>query len=435
MKVVMMIKALILIHLWSLAVAGIAWVLQRDGNGRVGARFPTSNIWLILIGLSIVPGALYFVLFDAAISIPKIEGFELLAIQVGDSSTEGSGFLNYLTVYLGLCLLTMSHTLWRWARLQSLPLAPTTERDIFTTATELPPLTLSWPRRAIVIPHEFKPQAALIRHERAHLRHNDAELTLLLLLVQDMMLRNPGMSYLVRQWRLSIELRADRAATKKLTTSQRKDYAALLLNIQRPSGNGGRTLPCPTARLNSTHHRNAKLRLVEIMENAPSAQSRRWGAAILLTSIAASGIGLLSTAATANDEATSPDDYVLVDYVNKIAVQLPANCPGLEGHLKARGIKFEEKEMTVNGRPVSKHIIRLGTVVLGHDVRKDGRVHNSRILSSTYSCFDAEAKAAINQWIAEPQGSETKNVVVKLHFILSASTPKELNAKLNDYLQ
>jgi len=127
-----MIKALILVHLWSLFVAGGAWVLQRDGKEPVGARFPASNIWLILIGLSILPGVLYLTPFSEAISTPKIEAFELLTIQVSVSSAEGTGFLNYLTVYLGVSLLLMSRTLWRWSRLQGLSLAPTAEPDIFT---------------------------------------------------------------------------------------------------------------------------------------------------------------------------------------------------------------------------------------------------------------------------------------------------------------
>ena len=114
---------------------------------------------------------------------------------------------------------------------------------------------------------------------------------------------------------------------------------------------------------------------------------------------------------------------------------MPVNCPGLESDLKARGIKFEEKEVTVNGQLVSKYLMRLGTVVLGHDVRKDGSIYNARILSSTHPCFEAEAKAAIAQRLAAPQEFETKNVAIKLHFIMSADTRKELNSKLKDYLQ
>jgi len=439
MKVLMMIKALILIHLWSLVVAGGAWVLQRDGDGPVGASFPASNIWLILIVLCFLPGALYLLPLGAAISIPNIEIFDLIPTQVSESSAEYPASLNYLAVYMGLSLLLIIRTLWRWFRLQRLPLIPTAEPGVYTTTSEIPPLTLSWPRRTVVIPHGFEAQAALIRHERTHLLHHDAELTLLLLLLQDMMLRNPGISYLVRQWRQSIELRADHAATKMLTTSKRKDYAALLLNIQRPSGSGGDALPCPTAWLGSTHHRNVKMRLGGILKNEPNARKRRWSAAVLLTSIAASGIGLMSAAATANDAGTNagsnPDDYVLVDYIKKTPLQLPANCPGLLSDLKARGVKFGEKNVAVDGRLVSKYIIELGTIVLGHDVRKDGSIHNSRVLSSTHPCFEAEAKAAIAQWVAEPQESETKNVAVKLNFIMSADTSQELNRQVIEFAQ
>lgn len=323
MKAAVMIEALVLVQLWSLVVAGIAWVLQRDGDGRVGAHFPAPNIWLVLIVLSLLPGALYLMPLSAAISLPKIEAIEILAIQISDNSTASAWSPNFLLVYMGLGGLLISRTLWRWSRLQGLPLAPTAEPDIFTTTAALPPLTLSWPRRAVVVPQGLETQSTLIRHERAHLRHHDAELTLLLLLLQDMTLRNPGMGYLVQQWRLAIELRADRAATRKLTAPERKDYATLLLNIQRPNGGGADTLPCPAARLKSAHHRNTKIRLVGIIENDPNTRERSWGAALLLTTIGASGLGLLSAAASANDAGPIADDYVLVDYVTQTPLQMP----------------------------------------------------------------------------------------------------------------
>ncbi len=434
-----MIKALILVQLWSLVVASGAWVLQRDGSGRLGAHFPAPNTWLILIMLSLLPGMLYLIPFSSVISIPKIEAFEAFPIQVGDGAAASSRLPNLLTVYMGLGIFLMGRTLWRWSRLQGLPLAPTAEPDIFSTPAALPPLTLSWPRRAVVVPLGSENQAALIRHERAHLRYNDAELTLLLLLLQDVMLRNPGMSYLVRQWRLSIELRADRAATKMLTTPERKDYAALLLNIQRPTGSGRETLPCPTARITSTSHRNAKMRLIGIMEDAPGAKKHRWSAAVLSAFFAASGVGLLSAGATANDVEAGAEsgqvDYVQVDYVKRTFLQLPATCPGLIGDIKRRDVKVEDKELIVNGQLVSQHTMNLGTVVLSHDVRKDGSIHNSRVLASTHPCFEANATAAITKWIAGPKESETKNAVVKMHFVISGATFDELNDQLKNYLQ
>ncbi|MEO1407122.1 MAG: M56 family metallopeptidase, partial [Pseudomonadota bacterium] len=289
-----MIEALILVHLWSLVVAGCAWALQRDGGGRIGARFPAPNIWLTLIALCFVPGALFLMPLGDAISLPDMEIFELIPAQVGESAAVNPRPFNYLLAYIFSSLLLIIHTLWRWSRLQRLPLNPTIEPGVYTTTSDIPPLTLSWPRRAVVIPRGFEDQAALIRHERAHLRQYDSELTLLLLVLRDVMLRSPGVSYLVRQWRLAIELRADYAATNMLAVSQRRDYAKLLLSFQQPNKASGGTLPCPTAGLSSKRHRNVKMRLTEIMENEPVERKRHWNTALLLTFIAASGIGLMS---------------------------------------------------------------------------------------------------------------------------------------------
>lgn len=427
-----MIKALIIVHLWSLIVAGGAWALQRDVDGRIGARFPAPNIWLALIALCLLPGVLCLMPLGGAISLPQAEIFAMIQAQTGDSSG-GSGGFNYLAIYLGLSLLLIIRTTWRWSCLQRVPLRPTAEPGVYTTIADIPPLTLSWPRRAVAVPHGFETQAALIQHERAHLRHNDAELTLLLLLLQDFMLRNPAVSYLVRQWRLSIELRADTAATRNLTAAQRKEYASLLLNIQRPDRRLGGALPCPTARLNSTPHRHAKMRLIGIIEGEPGGKKRRWGAALLGLSVCASGLGLTSALASAStsviDMASSP-----IDYVTRTPLQMPATCPGLIQDIKARGVQFEEKEVSRDGELVSLYTINLGTVILSHDVRRDGSIHKPRVLDSTLPCFEANAKAAITEWMAAPQEFAIKDAAVKLHFVMSATTKEGLNDRVKSYL-
>ncbi|MEO1407679.1 MAG: energy transducer TonB, partial [Pseudomonadota bacterium] len=140
-------------------------------------------------------------------------------------------------------------------------------------------------------------------------------------------------------------------------------------------------------------------------------------------------------AATASSGKGNAHDYVLVDYIKKTPLQLPASCPGLESNLKARGINFEEVEIQVGDQLVTQHKMTLGTVVVGHDVRRDGSIYNSRILSSTHPCFEAEAKAAIASSLTQPQESEIKNVAAKLHFSISAETPEELNDKLRNYLR
>jgi len=425
-----MIKAFILVHLWSLVVASGAWALQRDGAGQIGASFPSPIVWLTLIALSLLPGVLYLIPFEKAISFPTLEILELIPIQAYVSSTEGPAPINYLMIYIGLTIVFMSRTLWRWLRLQQLPLVPTDVPDVFTTNSQVPPITLSWPRRAIVVPNEFTIQPTLIRHERTHLHHYDAELTLLLLLLQDSMLRNPGICYLVRQWRLSIELRADYSATKGLSAAERKGYAVLLLSTQRPNHGDTGSMPCPTAQLGSTPHRNVKMRLTNILQNEPKARKRRWDAALLVTFIGAGVIGLMSTIAIATEKVMDAE-FGHIEYVKRTPLRLPANCHGL----KKEDVKTEAKQVPVNGRLVPQYTMRLGTVILDHDVRKDGSIHSPHVFSSTHSCFEANAKAAIVQWRAESQEFKTKDAAVKLHFVISGATLNELNSQLNDFLQ
>ncbi|WP_262696321.1 M56 family metallopeptidase [Kordiimonas aquimaris] len=425
----MMIKALILVHLWSFVVAVGAWLLQRDVDERIGIRFPSSNVWLTLVILCFLPGVLYLMPIGTVVGFPDIEIPELITAPISESTAGSSESLDYLSIYLGIGILLMCRTLWRWSRLQSLALAPTIEPDVFTTTSKVPPLTLSWPRKVIVIPQGFQTQSALIRHERAHLYYNDAELTLFLLLLQDMMLRTPGVSYLVRQWRLAIELRADHAATKTLTPSERKDYATLLLNGLRSVGDEEVTLPYPTAKLGSTRHRSVKMRLAEIIENKPRVRQRRWGTALLCTSIGASAIGLMSAAASVNKVIDIAYDQVA--YVKQTSWRLPASCPGFN----EEDVKTELKELTVNGQLVSQHIMSLGIVVVTHDVRRDGQTKNLQVSYSTHSCFEEEAKAAVAQWVTEPQEIEIRNAAVKVHFTISGDTLEELNPQLSEFLQ
>lgn len=193
----MMIKALIITHLWSLIIAAIAWGLQRDKNGAVGINFPAPKIWMGLIALSFLPGALSFISFDTAIVL-EMKIIEAISDPIAATTTGDVPPISYLMVYCVFSLVLMSQTLWQWARLQCLSLRPTSDHDIFLTDANVPPLTLSWPRRAVVLPSDGQNHQALIKHERTHLRHKDAEVTLFLLLIKDMMLRGVGIGYLVR---------------------------------------------------------------------------------------------------------------------------------------------------------------------------------------------------------------------------------------------
>lgn len=426
-----MIEALMLVHVWSLVVAGIAWILQRDSKDRIGARFPSSNVWLILILLCLLPGALYVMPFGTTISIPEIEVLEFVPSQTFENSDTGFMAFGYFDIYLLVGSILMVRTLWRWLRLQRLPLALTSEQGVFTTTSKVPPLTLSWPRRAIVIPLGLQTPQAIIRHERTHLTHRDAEVTLCLLLLQDLMLRSPGVSYLIRQWRLAIELRADQAAVASLTKSERRDYAALLLNGLRVDKVSNETLPCPTARFNSSRGRDIKIRLTGIIDDSPNMPISRWKTTLATTAVGASLLGLVgASASTNNSPAIDFRDYISMDYTVRTPPKLPQNCLALDRST----LKVKRNEIDITGAQNSKYYITVGSVVVTYKVRKNSAIHNVRVLDSSDKCFNDEAIVTVGNWKVKPQGKEVNNAIAKVYFRISGHSEEELNMKLNDFL-
>jgi len=427
-----MIKALILTHLWTLLIALVAWGLQRDKGGRLGVHFPSPRIWLGLIGLCFFPGLISLLPINSPVSLPAIESFEAAPVPLAFGGGAGAWSINYLIVYSVLALLLAGRTLFGWARLQVMSVDLTDEIDVFTTPSNLPPLTLSWPRRAVVVPNGLQDEAALIRHERAHLRHHDAEVTLCLLVLRDLMLRSFGFSYLVRQWRLAIELRADQAATEMLSPSEKKDYAALLLKGLRPGGDhkDGRTLPCPTAHLTSTRHRSVKMRLAKIMEQSAKPRKRRWSAALLASAMGAGALGLLSVNAAADDaELIIPASEIT--YIVRVPPKMPESCTGLD----TNDIKIVGKNMWVDGGPKLQHVMTVGEVILSYDARADGGLENIRIVQSNHPCFESNAKEAVAQWIAKPQDKAVKNIQVMIQFMVQGETHEELEPTLNRLLK
>lgn len=423
-----MIEALGLVHVWSLIVAGGAWYLQRDGNDGTGSRFPGPNVWAMLIWVSLLPGLIYLIPLSDYVVLPQIQGFEAEALRAEVGSQGGIWLPSLLMLYLSGAGVLMARTLWRWFRLQRLPLHPTAEPGVFSTSEPLPPLTLSWPKRVVVIPAGTEASPALIRHERAHLQHNDGELTLLFLLLHDALLRNPGMGFLVQQWRLAIELRADRAATQTLSASDRKSYATLLLQSHRPTSGDETSLPCPTAQLGASHQRSVKMRLLEIIENRSDVPKRNWRAAIIFA-LSAAGVVGLTTAAISAESRSDDRGLGTVGYITQTSPELPASCPDFE----TEDVTSERAIITVSGQRVPGYKVRLGTVILRHDVRRNGSVHNPHILDSTNRCFEAAAANALLQWRAEPQPKSVKSVVVKMHFGISGEDLDELKEQITDF--
>ena len=172
------------------------------------------------------------------------------------------------------------------------------------------------------------------------------------------------------------------------------------------------------------------MRLTEIVESKPKPRKRRWSVALPLTALGASLVGFMSVGASATEKGlqTGAGD---IGYLKQTAAQLPANCPGL----KISKEDIATKERVVNGEITQQESAKLGTVILYHDVGRDGRINNLRVKSSTHSCFEAAAKTTVGQWLAEPQDREVKDIGVKLHFFMTGETIEDLKQKLSKFLQ
>jgi len=408
-----MIKAILIIHVWSLIVAALAWGLSRFRQKDSYELFPDAGIWLGLFCLCLFSGLFSLIPMSAPENFAYSGVHEAFQSSSKFIESPSRTYLNMGEIYLIIAAAFMVQTFWRWFSLQRLSVSPTPDPQVYISDENIPPLTRSWPRRAIIVPVALIHADIIIRHEKTHLRHNDAELTLLLLLIRDFFWRAPGMSYLIRQWRLAIELRADSEATEQLSPEEKQDYAQLLLSGLKPSAfkKGGKALPCPTAHLTSTRHRSVKMRLRNIIEEKPYKRKKRWNWAIALA-----GLGTVAFAySTAGAQAGfGPDgiDQSSVKYVKRIPPKMPAKCLGLDTDT----IKIESKPINLNGSESYQHVMTVGYVVHSFDIRRDGKIHNIRIVESNDPCFEPHATAALQQWLAEPQSQPLKNVSVKQTF-------------------
>ena len=420
-----MIRALIIFHIWSLVIAVVAWVLQKDSRKNIGDSFPQPAIWLGLIFICIALFTASLIPDSSSISWVASGGFisEIIPDQAEIKTTKLS--FNLLWFYFGIAGMFTTQTLWRWLKIQRLSVSSTTQANLFTTEENIPPLTRSWPKRGIIIPASLETETSLIAHEQAHMRFCDAEMTLLLLIIRDLSLRLPGISYLISQWRHAIELRADESATQNMSRQEREDYARLLLERLKPSKfqSGGKALPCPTAHLTSTRYRSVKMRLRRIIETKPKPHKMRWKVGIIAALTSTMGVGYLAGPVQAADQS----DF---KYVTKIPPQMPSGCKGLD----LNSITITGKTIMIEGVETYLHLMEVGHVKASYDIQKDGSLDNISITESNHECFNDKALTALSQWQAEPQTSVRKNVQVRMTFQVTDEGHAELDKVLNQIL-
>lgn len=426
-----MIKALLLTHIASLIIAGAAWIFQRDGKGRIGANFPAPTIWLGLIGFCFLP-ALLCSFLTAAGSPASVQGMNVFT-SVFESAEQNLSPASPLAIwpflYGAVATLLIVRTLWQWARLQRLPMRPGPAPDVWLTDVSVPPLTLSWPRRRIVLPAPLSHEARIIAHERTHLHHHDAEVTLALLVFKGAFLGNPGFGWLTAQWRQAIELRADRRALIGQSEAQKKSYAELLLSLSKklsedPSADP--VQPCPTAHLNPKRNRSLKMRLNTIISQEPTPHKTRWSAVILTTALGMSALGWASSAQE------RPKDTA-VKIVKRVAPIMPANCTGLD---RSKIKVVTEKHFRQKNQDHTFTAADVGGAIVKFDVMRDGSIENVVVEKSTHACFDTPSLNSTKQWRAEAQATIVRGERAKIKFLLvSEDGDPSLEEQITDFIK
>ena len=330
--------------------------------------------------------------------------------------------------YVCVTLILILTTFGTWAKLQTLDLEPTAIGTVYKTTKPLPPLTLSWPRRLIVLPESVlslpkRQKEMIISHERVHLRHYDAEVTLMLLILKHIFWINPAMAWLVNSWRDGADLRADRAVIVGTNLEFRRAYAGTLLSCMG-NKNGEQALPCPSAALTSNRTRSVKMRLSKIMtEQQPPRKTA-------LYNLAKIGLGLSTLfAGIALNAAASPKNTnINVRPLLRVPPVMPKSCAGLD----TQSIETVTKSMTISGETIERHVANVGTVLVSFDIAASGATENIFILKTAHECFNKPTKDAVSQWRYTPNDPQNgvKNMI---KFLLTEDAEGSLSESLRKF--
>jgi len=239
----------------------------------------TPNVWTYFIAISLLPLLAAFIIpllntvpFEWAINAKSVQTqIERMTEEFASFSGDLSLWTFGAYIYGAMAAFKVIGVVVRWTHLQLMPLSITETQGVYITDRDVPALALSWPKRCVVLPVTTETlseeaRCQIIAHERAHLKYNDAEITLIYLILQNIFWANPAMRWFVTGWRDAAEIRADRAVTAGTDMPARKAYAQMLISAMAQE-NGERARQCPSAYLTSNSLRSVKIRLSEIVEN------------------------------------------------------------------------------------------------------------------------------------------------------------------------
>ncbi len=263
----------------------------------------------------------------------------------------------------------------------------------------IPPCSFGWQTPVILIPkillQDISPEGrkAVYAHEASHIRAKDPQIMIVLLIIKALLWPHPAIWSFVRKWQNAIEVRADNQALKGASQNLRRHYGQILLTQMRKYKGG--TLPCPSATLNLSNLRSAKMRVKNIMNPNPQRDKTRVQE-FHLAGVAI--VGTFSAALAISSMAGSPQMPVkpLQPLVREPPI-FPAHC-------------------VPNGGASSAEI------VLQHSITPDGHVKNIKVIKSDNACFNGAAIASLKKWAYPPlkkgaSRAARKNVDVMIKFV------------------
>ncbi len=204
------------------------------------------------------------------------------------------------------------------------------------TGEPLPPCALGLPAPRILVPARLLPGLSaeqldmILRHEAAHIRRRDPEMTALLGLCAAAFWINPAVAALVARWREAAEIAADAAVAADQPREARVRYARLLISALRETG--GAPLAAPAAELRLDHKGSVKTRLSAILTpERPGGGAAKFAAVSAGALLAAAGA--MASAALAAPQAAPLDVKEVVEDsraepVEAAAAALPADLAG-----------------------------------------------------------------------------------------------------------
>lgn len=367
------------------------------------------SFWLIMIGVGVLAPicAQVYNIYELTPALVLDIPFETAAIDTikqkyGHGSENIVKFIFGLYgvgVFLAICRIVLS---WRKLSQQTrrAPFfqyqTPVSKIDVIFTDIDIPPCSFGVFRPVILMPSVLKDELTqqqrnlIYAHEAAHIVARDPIVMLGLLIIRALYWPHMCMHDLFNRWQLATELRADTIALSGTPEFLRKTYGQTLVNVLRKNSRGA--LPCPSASLNLSNYRSAKMRVTNIMNpNTNTGKTKHYRKILGMSSGALFFAGVLGISALANETVSADRD---AQPLQRVAPVMPKDCfinPG----------KYAAK------------------VKLKFDVTKDGLVEHVRITDSDNTCFNKVSISTIKKWKYASNTRKFKNVETMIAYIVT----------------